>query len=211
MERWIRDLINSAIYGLSTVINAVVERITWVYNVFITFGIRVRTAFDRAITGIRTKLFALTDMARQAYTTMHWLIFIRIPQVVGSAVHAATTYVLQQLHNVQLFLRGLIDGAIDWAWRQIQRIDAFIDQVINWAATKINALTDTLSRVASIVGALLTDPRRLAVWAIDAIMGEFLRWVDRNADRVFRLVAQRSVEYALRFAGRIEDMIARLL
>lgn len=211
MDRWIRDLINAAISGLTGLINGVVDRLAWVYNVIITFFIKVRTGFDGALNGLRSKLVALHGLAGEIYTTLRWIVITRIPQIVGNAVTNAVNYVIAQINNVGQFLRGLIDGLSDWAWRQIQRIDAFVDQVIRWVTGKLNAITDTLDRVVDIVMNLLTDPKRLAAWVIDAVTDEFLRWLNRNADRIFLVVRQRSVHYTMMFADRIEDMIARLL
>lgn len=211
MDKWIRDAINSVTSGLTALVNSVVERISWVYTVVITFLIKVRTAFDAALAAIRAKLAALLNLANEIYTTTYWLIVVRIPQAVGNAVNSATNYVMQQVNNLGLFLRGVIDGAVSWILRQIDRIDAFIEQVITWAASRLNELHDTLTRIATIVGNLLLDPRRLAAWVIDAIVVEFLHWLDRNADRIALILRNRSVQLTMQAAIRIEDMIARLL
>lgn len=211
MERWIRDLISSVTSGLTNLINAAVDRILWVYNVFIAFFIKVRGAFDYALNGIRSKLSALLNAANEIYVTLRWIVFVRIPQIVGTAVRDAVTYVLQQVESVRNYLVGIANNIITWAVNQVQRIDAFIDSVIRWATAHINAIVDTLTRVRDIVYMLLSDPRRLAAWAIDAIVGEFVRWLDRNADRIAIAIRQRSIAYTLMFADRIEDMITRLL
>lgn len=211
MDKWIRDLINSVTAGLTALINAVVDRIAWVYNVFIGLGIKVRSAFDGALNGLRTKLTALASLAREVYTTLHWLVFIRIPAVVSHAVTSATNWLVTQLISVRDFLRTLIDNLTAWILQQVRRIDDFFTQVINWAATKFNDLIAKVTWLLSTVVNLLTDPRRLAAWVIDAIVAEFLRWVDRNADRLVIILRERSVAYTIQAAQRIESMIARLL
>jgi predicted PurR-regulated permease PerM len=154
---------------------------------------------------------ALASLAYEVYITLRWLVVTRIPQVVGNAVNAATNYLVGQLNNLGSFLRGLIDGLSAWIQQQVKRIDTFVDNVIRWVTKQFNEIIATLTWVYRTVVALLTDPRRLAVWAIDAIIGEAVRWADRNADRLFILVRQRSIHYTLQFADRIESMLSRLL
>lgn len=211
MDKWIRDVINSVTSGLTALINAVADRISWVYNVFITLSIKVRTAFDSALNGIRTKLTSLINLAREVYVTLHWIVFIRIPQVVGNAVNTATNWLVQQLVSTRDWLISFINSVSDWVSRQINRIDDFISQVIAWATTKFNAIIADVKWLLTTVVSRLTDPRRLATWAIDAIMAEFLRWVDRNADRLVLILRERSVMYVMQLVRRVEDMIVRLL
>lgn len=211
MDRWIRDLINSMASGLTALVNAVAERISWVYNVFIALLIKVRTAFDRTVGKIQSGIVALSSLASEAYTTLRWLINIRIPQVVNGAVSTVTNWIVAQLNSAISFLRGLIDGVRTWVQQQIQRIDHFIDDIIRWISTRINEVVSILTWVYGTVVNLLTDPRRMATWVIDSIIGEFWRWLDRNADRVFLLIQQRSIHYTMRAADRIENLISRLL
>ena len=211
MDKWIRDLINTVTSGLTALINAVVDRIAWVYNVFIALGIKVRSAFDGALNGLRSKLAALSNLAREAYVTLHWLVFIRIPQVVGNAVTIATNWLMQQLISARDWLKSFIDSVSTWFAHQINRIDDFISQVINWAATKFNSIIANVTWLLTTVASLLTDPRRLASWVIDALTAEFLRWLDRNADRLVLILRERSVVFTMQIARRVEDMIARLL
>lgn len=211
MDKWIRDLIASLASGLTTLVNAVADRIGWVYNVFIGFFIKVRNAFDAAVKFIQAKILALIRLVYEVYLTLRWIVVVRIPQVVNSAVSAATNYVIQQLIFVRDFLRGMIDGAIAFIRQQIERVNAWIDQIIRWADKKISDIVATLARVVAIVYNLLIDPRKLAAWVIDALIAESLRWVDRNADRLALILRNRSVEFTLYAAQRIENMITRLL
>lgn len=211
MDKWIRDLINSVTAGLTALINAVAERIAWVYTAFVGFFIKVRSAHDTLVKGVMHGLTALLSVSRETYNTLRWLILIRIPTVVTNAVNSAVNWLVQFIANVRAYLEAVISNVIRWATEQIARIDSFIDRILRWVHDTINAIVTLLTRVASLVLALLTDPRHLAAWAIDAITREFLVWLDKNADRMFNLARERSVSYALRFAGRIEDMISRLL
>lgn len=211
MDRWIRDLINQVSSGLSKLIDAVAQRISWVYTVFITFFIKVRTAYDRFVSGLQHGLNSLIRLGTETLNTLRWVVFTRIPQVVNSAVSGAINYLLQQIANVHAFLQGVINGLSSWIGEQINRIDAWLNSVINWASQWINSIWDTLTRIRDIVLSLLTDPARLATWLVEAILMEALRWVDRNADKLFSIFRQRAIAYTLRFADRIEDMLARLL
>ena len=192
-------------------VTAVADRIAWVYNVFITLGIKVRGAFDGALNGIRTKLTALLNVAREIYTTLHWLVFIRIPQVVAYSVTAAINYLSQLVIDVRDALRVAINNLLFWAVQQVQRIDAFVSQVIHWATTNFNAIVAKVTWLVTTVTNLLTDPRRLARWAIEAIAMEALQWVDRNAERVALALRERSVRFTMQAARRIEEVIVRLL
>lgn len=211
MEQWIRNLITSATSGIVAAVTAVADRIAWVYNVFITLGIKVRGAFDGALNGIRTKLTALLNVAREIYTTLHWLVFIRIPQVVAYSVTAAINYLSQLVIDVRDALRVAINNLLFWAVQQVQRIDAFVSQVIHWATTNFNAIVAKVTWLVTTVTNLLTDPRRLARWAIEAIAMEALQWVDRNAERVALALRERSVRFTMQAARRIEEVIVRLL
>lgn len=211
MDRWIRDAINSVVQGTTALINAVLDRVMWVYNVFIGVFIRIRSAFDGAINGIRAHFTSLYGLANEVFATLYWIRYIFLPQFIHGAVTGAIDFLIGLLNDAITFIHSTIDTLRDWAIRQLNRIDAFVDQIIRWATTTFNTIWDTLTRVRDIVIMLLTDPKRLAVWAIDAIMGEVLRWIDRNADRIFQAVRQRSIAITMQAADRIEDMIARLL
>lgn len=211
MERWIRDLINAATSGIVTAVTAVADRIAWVYNVFITLGIKVRGAFDGALNGIRTKLIALLSVAREVYTTLHWLVFIRIPQVVNYAVNGAIQYLSGLVITVRDALRATINNLLLWAVQQVQRIDAFVSQVIHWATTNFNSLISKVTWLVTTVTSLLTDPRRLATWLIDALAAEALRYANRNAERLLRVLRERSIEFTFQAAKRVEEIIVRLL
>jgi ABC-type proline/glycine betaine transport system permease subunit len=211
MERWIRDLINAATSGIVAAVSAVADRIAWVYTVFITLGIKVRTAFDGALNGIRTKLTALLSVTREVYVTLHWLVFIRIPQVIAYAVNTATHYLTEFVVATRDALRHAINNLLLWAVQQVQRIDNFISQIIHWATTTFNDLIAKVVWLLVTVTTLLTDPRRLATWLIDALAVETLRWLDRNADRFVQILRDRSVGFTMQLARRIEDIIVRLL
>lgn len=211
MEQWIRSLITAATSGIVAAVTAVADRIAWVYNVFITLGIKVRTAFDGALNGIRTKLTALLNVSREVYVTLHWLVFIRIPQVIAYAVNNAVSWLSDFVVSVRDALRAAINNLLLWAVQQVQRIDSFISQVVHWATTNFNAVVAKVAWLVTTVTNLLIDPRRMAAWVIEALAVEALRWVDRNADRVVLALRERSVRFTLQAAKRIEDVIVRLL
>lgn len=211
MERWIRDLITAATSGLVSAVSAVADRIAWVYNVFITLGIRVRGAFDGALNGIRYKLTALLSVTREVYTTLYWIAVIRIPQAIAYSVNAAITYLAQLVINVRDALRAAINSLLMWTLQQVQRIDAFVSGILRWAETTFNTIIAKVVWLVTTVTNLLTDPRRLAAWLIDALAAEALRWVDRNADRIVLALRERSIGFTMQLARRIEDIIVRLL
>lgn len=211
MEQWIRNLISAATSGIVAAVSAVADRIAWVYTVFITLGIKVRAAFDGALNGIRTKLTALLGMAREVYVTLHWIVFIRIPQVLAYAIDVATNYLAQLVISVRDALRAAINNLLFWAVTQVQRIDEFVSQVIHWATTNFNTIVSKVTWLVTTVTNLLTDPKRLATWLIEALAMEALRWVDRNAERVALALRERSVRFTMQAARRIEEIIVRLM
>lgn len=211
MEEWIKDVVRGAVSGLRSAIDAVAQRLAAIYSFVLTILVNLKSAFGVAVNGIIQGLNKLIQFGRETYTTMRWIVVVRIPAVVSSAVNSAINWTVQQINNARLYARQLYDAVTKWAVEQIRSIIATINSFRDWAYAKVGGILTSIGRLNLLVFTLLTSPERMARWVIDALVAELWRYLDRNADRIFTYIRSRSIYYTLRFANRIEDMISRLL
>ncbi len=211
MEKWIRDIVDSATRGLRGLIDATWERLTWVYRVIVEVFLDVRRAWNDVLARVRHYTKAVTRLASETFTTLWWLAWVRIPQVAAGVITDVLRWTSDRLNNLDSLIRTLVGNTIRWATDRLNELRAFGESVYRWAVRQINTITDTINRIAVLVYLLLTDPAHMAEWLRDAMISSLLRYVDNNFDRIFTYVRERSIHYTLRFAGQLEAILERLI
>ncbi len=211
MTDWIRELITDVASGLRGLTVAVWQRLTWVYNVFVGVLTGIRRAWDNLYSRGAHFLNNVFSAAIELYYTLQWAVTVYIPQYVSARASALLSFLVSLIDSVRRYAQNIVQNIATWLSDRIQSLKTFATQAIHWIQTQINSIVDTLTRTVRIVFTLLTDPKRLASWVIDSIISEFMRWLDRNADRLFLTLRRRVIGYTVMFADRFEDMLRRLL
>lgn len=211
MDKWIRDLILQAIGPLRDAITAVLERIAVIWSAIVAVGTNLRNAWRYFVNAARHKLAQLRGLVAEAWVTMAWLIKIRIPQVVGTLTDNIVSWTLRTISNARNALEAAISNVATWARARVNELRQFLSDLTTWARETIADITATLLYVVRIVGALLTDPSRMAEWLFGALWRKVLNFIDQNAEALFDLLLQRGIYYAGKVANRLEEMLVRLL
>lgn len=211
MDKWIRDLILQAIGPLRDAVTAVLERIAVIWSAIVAVGTNLRNAWRYFVNAARHKLAQLRGLVAEAWVTMAWLIKIRIPQVVGTLTDNIVSWTLRNISNARNALEAAINNVATWARARVNELRQFLSDLTTWARETIADITATLLYVVRIVGALLTDPSRMAEWLFGALWRKVLNFIDQNAEALFDLLLQRGIYYAGKVANRLEEMLVRLL
>jgi hypothetical protein len=149
--------------------------------------------------------------AIRAALAIRWIVLVRIPAAINALSQAVVSWTSNLINDV----RNLLTSTRDWLLDQIrQRVNAvvdFINNVYRWTVDRLADIWETLSTVAKLVGSLLTDPTKLATWAIAAIWGAFWRFADQHVDAVVEFFWARRSIVVTRFVARAEALLERLL
>lgn len=211
MDKWIRDLILQAIGPVRDAVTAVVQRIAVIWSAVVAVGINVRNAYRYLVNAAKHKLAQLRGLASEAYTTMAWLIKIRIPQAIGTATNGIVQWTLRTISDARNAIDAAIRNLTAWASRRLGELQQFLGELGTWIRETVADIRTTLMFVARIVGALLTDPAHMAEWLFGALVRKVLSFINDNAETLFDLLLQRGLHYAGRVANRLEEMLVRLL
>lgn len=211
MEEWVRDLISRATRGIKELAEAAWERFAWIHGFILSVLNGIKSAFGYFVNGAIHQLNKALSFAKEVYTTLRWVIITRIPQAVSAATTSITKWALGQIRAARDYAKGLYDTVIRWSVDRIREIGNTISNVRQWVSDRLTELYNLARKTGELVFTLLTSPQRMARWLVEAMVSELFRHIDRNADRIFTFVRQRSVYYTFRFADRLEDLISRLL
>lgn len=211
MDAWIRNLITSAFLGVKALADAAMERILWVYNTVVAIGIGLRLGWSWLTTTAKYWRDKAFNFASEIYTTLWYVIHVRIPMMVTDARNTVIAYLSDLLNRSINVLTHYVNLIRDWL---VARLNEFLDlirSIRDWARSTFDSVWDTLIRVRDIVFMLLTDPQRMAAWLAGALLSYVLRFIDENAEALLDVFRSRATIYAGRVAARIESMLVRLL
>lgn len=211
MEAWIAALINYVTSPLRDLVDAVKERISWVYSLISRVLKAVKAAQGRLFNAVANFRNWLVWAIGEGFLTLRWLILIRIPQAVANGRQVVIRWALGQIQSASNALRGLIQTLDRWARQQITGLLGGVAALKRWTTDRLNEVIGTLRRVRDVVFTLLTSPRRLATWLVGAMVDELWKYANGHADRIALWLRARSVRYTMSAANQIESIIARLL
>jgi phage-related protein len=211
VDKWIRDLINTATGSLRALIDSVWQRVAWVYNVFVSVFVGIRDAWNDARGRISHYLNKAKRFMHETVLTLHWIAWIHLPQRIASVANDIVHWAATQIQRVVDYAYGLATNIIRWVTDRLNEAQDFVNRLVRWISNAVNEIHDAIARMAILVYMLLTDPKRMAAWVIDALMEEFLRYMDRNFDRLYNIVRERAIHYTLRFADRLESILERMI
>lgn len=152
-----------------------------------------------------------TDAVERAAKGLRWLATVRIPQAIDAAARGITGWVQGLIDDVQRGLATTRDWLLDKARGFANAVYEYAHAVYTWVTDRLGEIWTTLTVVAKLVDAFLTDPSKLATWAIGAIWSAFWRYADQHLDGIIEFVWQRRSIVVSRLLDRTEAIIERLL
>lgn len=135
----------------------------------------------------------------------------RIPRAAEALRQAVVSWVSGIVNDINNAIVSTRDWVIDKARGFANLVLDYARSVYQWAVDRLSDVWSTLTTVAHIVGALLTDPRKLVAWAIGAIWEAFWRFADQHIDSIVEFVWQRRSIVVGRLLARAEALLERLL
>lgn len=149
--------------------------------------------------------------AEKAALALRWVVTVRIPQAIETFRQSVVNWVSGIINDVRQSIVDARDWVLGKAAEFANLVLGYARSVYQWAVDRVGEVWETLSAVARIVGLLLTDPERFALWAIGAIWSAFWRYADQHVDAIIEFIWQRRSIVVGRLLTRAESIIERLL
>lgn len=141
----------------------------------------------------------------------YWVVFIRIPAVVGQGLDALGRAMSAGLTAVRDFLLGVVAGvksalqaAINWLTARLEDLASFAEDWINWLYTRLTALVNALGHV-------LNGPEALAQWLVGSMWKASLRFLRAQQDRIALWLTRESIAFTRWLTTELENIIMRWL
>lgn len=135
----------------------------------------------------------------------------RIPRAAEALRQAVVAWVTGIVNDINDAITSTRDWVLDKARGFATAVYDFAYGIYKWAADRLSEVWSTLSTVARLVDLLLTDPTKLATWAIGAIWSAFWRHADQHIDAIIEFAWQRRSIVVSRLLARAEAILERLL
>lgn len=211
METFIRAIVNLAIGGVRDLAAAAMERMLWLYSVVVTVGMAIRTGWNTVTTAGRFYAQKIWTLSAQIYGTLWYIIYIRIPIVVNTAVDNAVSWITAVVQDVEMRITIGLMLLRDWTVTAVNNVLDFLDRLGELISRKFGEVWEWLDRIIELVFTLLTSPERMAAWIFGALIRHVIQYVDDNAEGLLDMFRRRSVHYAGLIAVRIEEVLVKLL
>lgn len=171
----------------------------------------IRRAWNLLYARVRGGIAALGHALFELYSTAWWIINVWVPRVANYWNTRISNWVIGWIRKLDHLARGLVAALERWARGAINGLWDTLGKVRRWFLDRIGEIWRTLARVRDIVFGLLTDPRRLAEWAIGAIVSALWRYLYGQRDRIARWFLRTSAPFTIWLARTLDDVIGRLL
>lgn len=197
---FVRPAVNWLLEGLRSITNYLSQR----WNA-------LGRAVVRWLTGLIFWGATVIRLAGKLADFAYWVVFIRIPAVVGQGLDALGRAMSAGLTAVRDFLLGVISGvksvfqaAIDWLGARLSDLGTFVQDWINWLYSTVTALIHALSHV-------LNGPEVLAQWLVASMWKASLRFLRSQQDRIALWLTRESVAFTRWLTTELENIIMRWL
>lgn len=153
---------------------------------------------------------AVGALEKAAYA-IRWIVTVRIPQAIEVFRQSVVNWVSGIINDVRSELVAVRDWVLDKARGFANAVLDYARSVYQWAVDRISDVWATLSTVAELVGSLLTNPERMALWLIGAMWGAFWRFADQHIDAIVEFAWSRRGIIVSRVLARAEALLERIL
>jgi len=197
---FMRPAVNWLLEGLRSITNYLSQR----WNA-------VGRAAIRWLTGLTYWGATVLQLAGKLGDFAYWVVFIRIPGVVGQGLDALGRAFSAGLTAVRDFLLGVISGVkttlqagLNWLEARLSDLLSFASDWIDWLYTRLTALVHALAHV-------LNGPEVLAEWLIASIWKASLRFLRAQQDRIALWLTRESIAFTRWLTTELENIILRWL
>lgn len=211
MDAFIRALVNIAIGGVRDLAAAAMERMLWLYAVVVTVGTAIRNSWGTVTGAGRFWASKIWSVSGQIYGTLWYIIHVRIPIFVNTAIDNTITWITAVIQDVEMRVTIGLMLLRDWTISAVNNVLDFLDHLGTYLVRKFAEVWEMLEHIGELVFTLLTSPERMAAWLFGALIRHLIQYLDENADSILDLVRRRSIHYAGMIAIRIEEVLVRLL
>lgn len=211
MRAYIYALINLLPSILKSAATALCDRIFAVWDdTFAVFSV-VANKWLPLNWGINSLANSIKRAIGQAYNYCRWLVTVKIPHAIASAVSDALDYVLSMIDWVNRQVASLIQDVRDWFNGLISDLSQWAHDAYDWTVDRLREIINTLNQVAYRVWQLLTDPEKFAEWAIGAIWSAFWRYFRSHLVAIAEATWQERTQIGIQGLGIVEYILARIL
>ena len=155
-----------------------------------------------------------TQTAYHAYATylaLRQIIKTLIPVAAHNAQLNAERYTDNQVGSLRTALTTLITLAVKTLTALIGVISTALDGFQKFVLGKLGDIVTLLDKVATIVGALLTDPAKLALWLLHAMIAAIWQYIKDQQDAIAAWVGRNLLSLAVKSASMVEEWIVKFL
>lgn len=211
IRSYIYDVIDIFPGPLKTVGRWVADRVFSVWdNVSMVFRVAI-PHWGTLVSGAQHFLAWVISATIRAALAIRWIVLVRIPQALNALSQQVVSWTSSLINDVRNLITSTRDWLLDQAHRFANTVLDYARSVYQWTIDRLTDVWSTLSTVAKLVSALLTDPAKLAAWAIGAIWGAFWRLADQQIDAIIEFIWQRRSIVVGRFLARAEALLEKLL
>jgi hypothetical protein len=203
-------ILNILASGLTTVARAIHNVLTALWNMLVNLC-------HMAVQGeqlVYNKWLQLWDALRTyggaAWTTLLWLKNTWVPQELSALRGAVVSYVNGLVNDARNLARSLYQTLAGWAQSAINTLNDWAHAAVNFLLGNLNQLIHDFNVIRDKVVALLTNPRILADWLVDALWHSFVQYAEGRSVAIGRWLLGKSVGAALAAAHLVEDVIVRI-
>lgn len=208
---WIYGLIDAVPGVLAAPARYIADRVFSVFDDGVEFAVWLKSGFAHLRTYGEAFALRVRETFGEAYATFKWLVDIRIPALIASAESRFRSWATGVINSAVNGVRGTLTALDKWAKAAVSAVTTKLDQARDWLLGKINALDDKLRRTVDTWYERLTDPRKLAAWAIGAILLAALNYLYANRDKLARWLLESSPAFTEWFAKQLDAVLRRLL
>lgn len=158
--------------------------------------------------------YFFTQTAYHAYAT-----YLALRQIIK-------TYIPVAAHNAELnadryadrqdgALRAVLTVALALAVKTLTALVGVVSTALagfqKFVLSKLGDIVTLLNKVADIVGALLTDPAKLALWLLHAMIAAIWQYIKDQQDAIAAWVGRNLLALAVKSASMVEEWIVKFL
>jgi hypothetical protein len=208
---WIYGLLDIVPGFLSTPARWIADRIFGVLDDGVEFAKWIKSGVEylraRGV-GFADRIWAFSI---DTYTTLRWLLDIRIPALIDSAASTLRQWAASAINTALNGVKALLSTLDKWAKSAVSAIANSLIAVRDWLLGKINSIIDKLKHTVDIWYERLTDPRKFAAWLVGAIFLALLSYAYANRDKIAAWFLRSSPAFTAWLARELETVLRRIL
>lgn len=211
MYRWAQVLINWLPSWIAAPFRAVVWILQVPWRLLVAVTWHIYSAYKAWWSGWWWVTHEVVGTFEQIWHAFRRLTTKWIPMKIRNAIRSLWNAVVDWVSKAWNVLRKFISDVLAWAAEQIGRLWRFARDIVDWAAERINYLLTWLRNIGNKVADLVLHPDKLVAWILAEIARSGWKLFQLWAPKIMTFIVSRGIATALRMAGFLEGVIARLI